>query len=113
MSTVLLSPSGLSATLTGHTYTVADDSVRDIMEEWKLFYPKMVFPEYDSDLPLAVEVVLGTCFALCFVMCEMSVRYVRTCIQVTSAYVHMYIHRWSEDEISFSWCAGDGMFGGR
>ena len=71
MSTVLLSPSGLSATLTGHTYTMADDSVRDIMEEWKLFYPKMVFPEYDSDLPLAVEVVLGTYhIVLCIMVCH-------------------------------------------
>ena len=56
---VLLSPSGLSATLTGHTYTMADESVREIVEEWKLFYPKMFFPEFDSDLPVAVEVVIG------------------------------------------------------
>ena len=56
---VLLSPSGLSATLTGHSYSLSDDNVREMMEEWKLFYPKKHPSDHNYDMPAAVEVVIG------------------------------------------------------
>ena len=59
LNPVLLSPSGLSATLTGHSYSLSDDNVREMMEEWKLFYPKKHPSDHNYDMPAAVEVVIG------------------------------------------------------
>lgn len=56
---VLLSPSGLSATLTGHSYSLSDDNVREMMDEWKIFYPKKHPSDHNYDMPAAVEVVIG------------------------------------------------------
>lgn len=56
---VVLSPSGLNAVMTGHSYKATDPGIQDILEEWKLFYPRRFSIEPPPGLPSAVEVVLG------------------------------------------------------
>lgn len=59
---VILSPSGVNAIMTGHSYQVTDPGIEELLEEWKLFYP-LRFTSSDTlptqQLPAAVEVVLG------------------------------------------------------
>ncbi|XP_028318308.1 mediator of RNA polymerase II transcription subunit 13-like isoform X1 [Gouania willdenowi] len=70
---VVLSPYGLSGTLTGQAYKMSDPAARKLMEEWSYFYP-MVLPRkegagekekeevchnYDRNFHVAVEVVVG------------------------------------------------------
>ncbi len=58
--TVILSPSGLNAVMTGHTYKLSDTGIREVLEEWKLFYPQRFASDPpSSNLPAAIEVVLG------------------------------------------------------
>eukprot|EP00731_Ephydatia_muelleri_P022484 Em0015g67a len=54
---VILSPSGLNAIMTGHSYRATDPGIQDILEEWKLFYPRRFTIEPPPGLPSAVEVV--------------------------------------------------------
>lgn len=49
----------MSATLTGHSYSLSDDNVREMMDEWKIFYPKKHPSDHNYDMPAAVEVVIG------------------------------------------------------
>ena len=58
-SLVILSPSGLNGIMTGHSYRITDPGIDDLMEEWKLFYPRRFENNMSSQLPAAVEVVLG------------------------------------------------------
>ncbi|XP_034402878.1 mediator of RNA polymerase II transcription subunit 13-like isoform X2 [Cyclopterus lumpus] len=71
---VILSPYGLSATLTGQAYKMSDPAARKLMEEWSYFYP-VVLPQkegsgekekeeeasqaYDRHCHAAVEVIVG------------------------------------------------------
>lgn len=56
---VILSPSGLNAIMTGHSYQITDPGIEELLDEWKLFYPLRFEAETQSQLPAAVEVVLG------------------------------------------------------
>lgn len=73
---VILSPYGLSGTLTGQAFKMSDPAARKLMEEWSYFYPT-VLPQkegggggdkdkeegnqaYDRNCHVAVEVVVGT-----------------------------------------------------
>ena len=57
---VLLSPSGINAVLTGHSYGATEEGIKELLEEWKLFFPqRFVTPSSSSNLPAAVEVVVG------------------------------------------------------
>ncbi|XP_072004219.1 mediator of RNA polymerase II transcription subunit 13-like [Engystomops pustulosus] len=66
---VILSPYGLSGTLTGHTYKTSDPTTRRLLEEWRPFYPTVLSARkeqredqemlYDDDFPAAVEVIVG------------------------------------------------------
>ncbi len=56
---VILSPSGLNAFMTGHSYKMSDDGISEILEEWKLFFPRRFDLEQPPSLPAAIEVVLG------------------------------------------------------
>ncbi|XP_075069949.1 mediator of RNA polymerase II transcription subunit 13-like isoform X2 [Mixophyes fleayi] len=66
---VILSPYGLSGTLTGHAYKTSDPTTRKLLEEWRPFYPTVLSARkearedqemlYDDDFPAAVEVIVG------------------------------------------------------
>lgn len=71
---VILSPYGLSGTLTGQAFKMSDPATRKLMEEWSYFYP-VVLPlregsgerekgeasqSYDRNCHAAVEVIVGT-----------------------------------------------------
>ncbi|XP_049593207.1 mediator of RNA polymerase II transcription subunit 13-like isoform X3 [Syngnathus scovelli] len=67
---VILSPYGLSGTLTGQAYKMSDPAARKLMEEWSYFYPMVlkrkagsgeenVEPADDRNAHAAVEVVVG------------------------------------------------------
>ena len=56
---VILSPSGLNAVMTGHSYTLSDVGIDKIIEEWKLFFPRRFNQELSLGLPAAIEVVVG------------------------------------------------------
>ena len=59
---VLLSPSGINAILTGHSYGASEEGVRELLEEWKLFFPqRFATSSTSNNLPAAVEVVVGMC----------------------------------------------------
>ena len=45
--------------MTGHSYRVTDPGIDDLLDEWKLFYPRRFEIDKPSQLPAAVEVVLG------------------------------------------------------
>uniref|UniRef100_A0A147A2N0 Mediator of RNA polymerase II transcription subunit 13 n=1 Tax=Fundulus heteroclitus TaxID=8078 RepID=A0A147A2N0_FUNHE len=70
---VILSPYGLSGTLTGQAFKMSDPAARKLMEEWSYFYP-MVLPQkegsgekeqkeagqaYDRSSHVAVDVIVG------------------------------------------------------
>lgn len=70
---VILSPYGLSGTLTGQAFKMSDPATRKLMEEWSYFYP-IVLPQkegsgqkekeeagqaYDRNCHAAVEVIVG------------------------------------------------------
>lgn len=58
--TVLLSPSGINAVLTGHSYGATEEGIKELLDEWKLFYPqRFATSSTSSSLPVAVEVVVG------------------------------------------------------
>ncbi|XP_054613847.1 mediator of RNA polymerase II transcription subunit 13-like isoform X2 [Dunckerocampus dactyliophorus] len=68
---VILSPYGLSGTLTGQAYKMSDPAARKLMEEWSYFYPMVLRRQegraekekdnlaYDRNCHVAVEVVVG------------------------------------------------------
>ncbi|RXM96315.1 Mediator of RNA polymerase II transcription subunit 13-like [Acipenser ruthenus] len=66
---VILSPYGLSGTLTGQAYKMSDPAARKLMEEWCYFYPMVLRrreseradgePGYDNSSHVAVEVIVG------------------------------------------------------
>ncbi|XP_061703731.1 mediator of RNA polymerase II transcription subunit 13-like isoform X3 [Syngnathoides biaculeatus] len=67
---VILSPYGLSGTLTGQAYKMSDPAARKLMEEWSYFYPMVLrrkersgegndAPADDGNAHVAVEVVVG------------------------------------------------------
>ncbi|XP_072227786.1 mediator of RNA polymerase II transcription subunit 13-like isoform X2 [Leuresthes tenuis] len=70
---VVLSPYGLSGTLTGQAYKMSDPATRKLMEEWSYFYPMVLQQKegssenekeeagqaYDSSCHVAVEVIVG------------------------------------------------------
>ncbi|XP_034047334.1 mediator of RNA polymerase II transcription subunit 13-like isoform X2 [Thalassophryne amazonica] len=70
---VILSPYGLSGTLTGQAYKMIDPAARKLMEEWSYFYPMVLQQKegsgekdkedtgqaYDCNCPMAVEVIVG------------------------------------------------------
>lgn len=56
---VILSPSGLNAFMTGHSYKSTDAGITEILDEWKLFYPGRFDLDPSPSLPAAIEVVLG------------------------------------------------------
>lgn len=73
LSAVILSPYGLSGTLTGQAYKMSDPAARKLMEEWSYFYP-MVLKQtegsgekekeeasrnYDHSCHVAAEVIVG------------------------------------------------------
>ena len=59
-TTVLLSPSGINAVLTGHSYGATEEGIKELLDEWKLFYPqRFATSATSSGLPAAVEVVVG------------------------------------------------------
>lgn len=68
--TVILSPYGLSGTLTGQSFKLSDPPTQKLIEEWKQFYPigpntkevtddKMDDLDWEDDSLAAVEVVVG------------------------------------------------------
>lgn len=73
LSAVILSPYGLSGTLTGQFYKMSDPATRKLMEEWSYFYPIVLQQRegsaereagdknqtYDSSCHVAVEVIVG------------------------------------------------------
>ncbi|XP_075900892.1 mediator of RNA polymerase II transcription subunit 13-like isoform X4 [Nelusetta ayraudi] len=70
---VILSPYGLSGTLTGQAFKMSDPATRKLMEEWSYFYPTVLQQKeggaekeaeekshaYDRNCHVAVEVVVG------------------------------------------------------
>ncbi|CAI8023038.1 Mediator of RNA polymerase II transcription subunit 13-like [Geodia barretti] len=56
---VILSPSGLNAVMTGHSYSLSDSGIDKILEEWKLFFPRRFSADSSLGLPAAIEVVIG------------------------------------------------------
>lgn len=72
-SAVILSPYGLSGTLTGQAFKMSDPATRKLMEEWSYFYPTVLQQKeggaekeavekshaYDRNCHVAVEVVVG------------------------------------------------------
>ncbi|XP_070408425.1 mediator of RNA polymerase II transcription subunit 13-like isoform X3 [Nothobranchius furzeri] len=71
---VVLSPYGLSGTLTGQTYKMSDPAARKLMEEWSYFYPMVLQQKegggekeqreeacqaYDRSSHVAVDVIVG------------------------------------------------------
>ena len=64
---VLLSPSGINAVLTGHSYGATEEGIRELLEEWKLFFPqRFTTSSSSSNLPAAVEVVVGMILSCVF-----------------------------------------------
>lgn len=71
---MILSPYGLSGTLTGQAYKMSDPAARKLMEEWSYFYPMVLQQKegsgekekedasqaYDRNCHVAVEVIVGT-----------------------------------------------------
>lgn len=45
--------------MTGHSYKVSDTGIDEILEEWKLFYPRRFALDPSPSLPAAIEVLLG------------------------------------------------------
>ncbi|XP_059904789.1 mediator of RNA polymerase II transcription subunit 13-like isoform X3 [Gadus macrocephalus] len=106
---VILSPYGLSGTLTGQTYKMSDPAVRKLMEEWSYFYPmvlRRVEEErgsgggdlekdrepgeraYDPTCHVAVEVIVGgvrMTYPAAFVLIAQSDLLVRSPPQVPGA----------------------------
>lgn len=72
-SAVILSPYGLSGTLTGQAYKMSDPAARKLMEEWSYFYPMVLQHKegggekekaeasqaYDRNCHVAVDVIVG------------------------------------------------------
>lgn len=72
-SAVILSPYGLSCTLTGQAYKMSDPAARKLIEEWSYFYPMVLQQKegsgekekeeasqaYDRNCHAAVEVIVG------------------------------------------------------
>ncbi|XP_038589358.1 mediator of RNA polymerase II transcription subunit 13-like isoform X1 [Micropterus salmoides] len=70
---VILSPYGLSGTLTGQAYKMSDPAARKLMEEWSYFYPMVLQHKegggekekaeasqaYDRNCHVAVDVIVG------------------------------------------------------
>ena len=56
---MILSPSGLNAVMTGHSYKGSDAGIDDILEEWKLFFQRRFTLDPSPGLPAAIEVILG------------------------------------------------------
>ncbi|CAJ1070333.1 mediator of RNA polymerase II transcription subunit 13-like isoform X5 [Xyrichtys novacula] len=70
---VILSPYGLSGTLTGQAYKMSDPATRKLMEEWSYFYPMVLQQKegggekengeasqaFDRNCHVAVEVIVG------------------------------------------------------
>ncbi|XP_029024183.1 mediator of RNA polymerase II transcription subunit 13-like isoform X2 [Betta splendens] len=70
---VILSPYGLSGTLTGQAFKMSDPATRKLMEEWSYFYPMVLRQRegggekekedasqtYDRNCHVAVEVIVG------------------------------------------------------
>lgn len=67
---MILSPYGLSGTLTGQSFKLSDPPTQKLIEEWKQFYPigpntkevaddKMDDLDWEDDSLAAVEVVVG------------------------------------------------------
>lgn len=73
LSAVILSPYGLSGTLTGQAYKMSDPAARKLMEEWSYFYPMVLkqtegggekekegaSQNYDHSCHVAAEVIVG------------------------------------------------------
>lgn len=71
LSAVILSPYGLSGTLTGQAYKMNDPAARKLMEEWSYFYPMVLTQtegsgekeeasqNYDHNCHVAAEVIVG------------------------------------------------------
>jgi len=55
---VILSPSGLNAVMTGHSYKGSDAGIDDILEEWKLFFQRRF--TLDPSLPPSLPFHLST-----------------------------------------------------
>ena len=83
LSTVILSPSGLNAVMTGHSYKMSDTGIDEILEEWKLFYPRRFALDPSPNLPAAIEVLLG----------GVRVRY------PSQVHVHMFVDLWSKEYV--------------
>ena len=100
---VILSPYGLSGTLTGQTYKMSDPAVRKLMEEWSYFYPmvlRRVEEErgsgggdlekdrepgeraYDPTCHVAVEVIVGEKGSFKLRYLELSHVYVKDSIRI-------------------------------
>lgn len=67
---VILSPYGLSGTLTGQSFKLSDPPTQKLIEEWKQFYPinpntketledKVDDLDWEDDSMAAVEVLVG------------------------------------------------------
>ena len=59
LPTVILSPSGLNAIMTGHSYKACDSGIPEILQEWKMFFPRRFNLDTSTALPAAIEVLLG------------------------------------------------------
>lgn len=73
LSAVILSPYGLSGTLTGQAFKMSDPAARKLMEEWSYFYPIVLQQKEgsgekgteqnsqasDQNCHVAVEVIVG------------------------------------------------------
>lgn len=91
-SAVILSPYGLSGTLTGQAFKMSDPAARKLMEEWSYFYPIVLQQKEgsgeketeqnshasDQNCHVAVEVIVGTEKVCLFVWIEESVRWGKT-----------------------------------
>lgn len=84
LSAVILSPYGLSGTLTGQAFKMSDPAARKLMEEWSYFYPIVLQQKEgsgeketeqnshasDQNCHVAVEVIVGTEKVCLFVWIE-------------------------------------------
>lgn len=57
--TVILAPFGLAGTLTGQSYKEMDPYTKRLLDGWRQFYPIDKGCTDTSDLPPAVEVIVG------------------------------------------------------
>ncbi len=87
LSAVILSPYGLSGTLTGQAFKMSDPAARKLMEEWSYFYPMVLQQKegngekekeeasqaYERNCHVAVEVVVGM-YKICVVACLLDLR---------------------------------------